>query len=209
MSLDNKKKGLLNPLALKLVAADRGRRSAEASLRSTEAQANEQRQKLHYTEIELVMAKQQKFYNLGVQETKARLTDQLAKVCRDYYLEAPEATLGLGTDTAPASLTPKQLPIAQASLPPPEASKGLGKANDPGHGVEVAKGKEAGQGRAWPHNKGKGKEAKTLPETQGPEVAPKAKDATSKAKETTPRAADPPVSQPTSKDDPPHNQGLV
>ena len=62
--------------------------------------------------------------------------------------------------------------------------------------MEVAKGKEAGLGKAQPEDKGKGKEAKTLPKTQGPEATPK-------AKETTPKAADPHVSQPASKEDPP------
>ena len=51
--------------------------------------------------------------------------------------------------------------------------------------MEVSKGKEAGQGRAWPEDKGKGKEAKTMPETKGPEadrgkeVAPKTKESKS------------------------------
>ena len=60
----------------------------------------------------------------------------------------------------------------------------------------MAKGKKVGLGKAWPEDKRKGKEAKTQPETQGPEVAPK-------AKETAPKAADLHVSQPTSKEDPP------
>ena len=44
-------------LALKLATANRDWRSTKASLRTAEAQANEQRQKLHYTEIELAIAK--------------------------------------------------------------------------------------------------------------------------------------------------------
>ena len=55
--------------------------------------------------------------------------------------------------------------------------------------MEVVKGKEAGLGKAQPEDKGKGKEAKTLPKTQGLEA--------------TPKAADPHVSQPASKEDPP------
>ena len=101
-------------LALKLATADRNRRSAEAGLRTAKAQTEEQHQKLYYTKIKLAMAKQQvvelkvelgkatkaaqaaqaaasaagkKFYDLRVQETKARLTDELAGVCRDYCLE--------------------------------------------------------------------------------------------------------------------------
>ena len=68
--------------------------------------------------------------------------------------------------------------------------------------MEVGKGKEAGLGKAQPEYKGKGKEAKTLPKTQGPEATPK-------AKETTPKAADPHVSQPASKEDPPSGQSLA
>ena len=44
----------------------------------------------------------------------------------------------------------------------------------------MAKGKKVGQGKARPKDKGKGKETKTLLETQGPEDASKAKDAASK-----------------------------
>ena len=101
-------------LALKLAITDRDRRSTEVGLRNVEAQSEEQRQRLHYTEIELATAKQQvlelkaelfkakeaaqvtqvaadnagqKFYDFGVQETEARLTEKLAGVCREYCLE--------------------------------------------------------------------------------------------------------------------------
>lgn len=60
--------------------------------------------------------------------------------------------------------------------------------------MEVAKGKEVGQGSARPEGNGKGKEAKPLPETKGPKAAAKAKEATPKAKEVDPKAIDPPVS---------------
>ena len=73
--------------------------------------------------------------------------------------EAPKTALGLGTDTTLSMTTIEQPPTTQVSLPPPEATKGPSKAGDPGHGVEVAKGKEAGQGKARPKDKGKGKEA--------------------------------------------------
>ena len=59
----------------------------------------------------------------------------------------------------------------------------------------MAKGKKVGQGKARPKDKGKGKETKTLLETQGPEDASKAKDAASKV-------LDRPVSHPASKKDP-------
>lgn len=93
---------------------DRDHKSAEASLKTAEVQANEQCQKLHYTEIELATTKQQvvdlkvelvksqkvaqaaqvvadavgwKFYDLRVQETEVQLTDELAEVCKDYCLK--------------------------------------------------------------------------------------------------------------------------
>ena len=48
--------------------------------------------------------------------------------------------------------------------------------------MEVAKGKRVGQGGSRLEDKGKGKEAKPLPETKGLEVAPKAKEVASKSK---------------------------
>ena len=44
-------------LALKFATANRDWRSTEAGLRTVEVQADEQCQKLHYTEIELATAK--------------------------------------------------------------------------------------------------------------------------------------------------------
>lgn len=44
---------------MKLSITDRDRRSTEAGLKTAEAQAEEQRQKLHYNEIELATYKQQ------------------------------------------------------------------------------------------------------------------------------------------------------
>ena len=44
-------------LALKLATTDRDQMSVKAGLRNTEAQTEEQRQRLHYTKIELAMAK--------------------------------------------------------------------------------------------------------------------------------------------------------
>ena len=69
-------------------------------------------------------------------------------------------------------------------------------AGNEGRGVEVAKGKEAGQGKARPEDEEKGKEAKSLLETKGPKATPK-------VKKTTPKAADPHVSQLANKEDPP------
>ena len=120
------------------------------------------------------------------------------------------------------ALTPtssEQPSITQASLPLTEVSKGPGKTSDQGQGVEVAKGKGTGQGGSRPEDKGKGKgkEVQPLLEVKGPkatlklkDVTPKAKDAVSKvkdvdsqSKEADPKATNPPVSQPSNKDDPP------
>ena len=83
--------------------------------------------------------------------------------------------------------------------------------------MEVAKGKEAGQGRAQLEDKGKGKKAKIVPKTKGPEVdqgkevAPKTKESklvkphavAQEKKAASGKAANPPVSRPASKEDPP------
>ena len=70
----------------------------------------------------------------------------------------------------------------------------------------MAEGKEASQRGPWSEDKGKGKEAKALPEAKGKEVAPKINDADSKAKDAAAKAKD--ASSTTKdadpKDDPPH-----
>ena len=85
--------------------------SAKAGLKTAERQAEEQRQKLHSTEINLAMQKQMVIdlqvelqkakeevqlareaakaekkasYQLGVEETEIRLAEELSEVCRDY-----------------------------------------------------------------------------------------------------------------------------
>ena len=155
---------------------------------------------------EATEALEQKFYNLGVQETEARLTEELAEVCKEYcheewrkaeniyypqdLHEAPTTLLGLRADATPTTTAYEYLSTTHASLSPPKISEGSGKADDQWQGVEVAKGKEASQGSSRPKDKGKGKEAKPLPEIKGPETAPKAKDAASKTKEAAPQAKD-------------------
>lgn len=184
-------------LTVKLTTEERERRSAEADLKNAQDQAEEQCKKLHYTEIELAMAKQQvadlkvelekakkaariakeaaeakeqKSYNLKVQETEVFLAEELAKVCRKYFqevwtealnlasvpaasewqrveniyyppdiYEALAALLGLRADAAPATTVFEQPSTTQVSHPPPEVSKGSGKAGDQGQGVEIAK----------------------------------------------------------------------
>ena len=98
-------------LSEKLKEAETGRRSAEAGLKTAEKQAENQRQLLHVTEINLATEKQvvldlktalqkakvevqlakeaaeaekRAAYQLGVEETEARLTEELSEVCRDY-----------------------------------------------------------------------------------------------------------------------------
>ena len=108
-------------LGTKLVVEERGRKSAEAGLKSAQDQAKEQCKKLHYIEIELDTAKQEvvdlkaklekakaarvvkvaadiskkKFYDLGVQETEAHLIEELDEVYRDYCWEVWNKVLNL------------------------------------------------------------------------------------------------------------------
>ena len=99
-------------LAEQLKEAVRARDSSEAGLKTTEKQAENLRKQLHYTKINLAIEKQlvtelheefrkareavqlvkeavevekQTAYTLGVEETQARLTEELSAVCRDYY----------------------------------------------------------------------------------------------------------------------------
>ena len=98
-------------LAEQLKEAVRVRDNAEAGLKTTEKQAEDLRKQLHYTEINLATekqlvtdlheklrkarevvqlvkeaaeAKKQATYTLGVEETQARLTEELSTVCREY-----------------------------------------------------------------------------------------------------------------------------
>ena len=98
-------------LLSKLIAEERERKSAQAGLKTAEAQAENQCKLLYQTKIELSTSKQlaqdlkaklqkvkeaaqlakeaakaekQASYILGVEETQARLTKELAEVCRDY-----------------------------------------------------------------------------------------------------------------------------
>jgi len=107
-------------LTTKLTAEERERRSAEAGLKNTQDQTEEQRKKLHYVEIELATTKQQvadlkaelrkakeaartakevakaqASYDLGVQETEVHLVEELVEVCRDYYWKVWAETLNL------------------------------------------------------------------------------------------------------------------
>ena len=98
-------------LLSKLNAEEREIRSAEARLKNAQTQAEDQRKLLYQTKIEpatlrelaldlrvelqkgkeavklakeAAEAEKQASYTLGVEETQARLTEELAEVCRDY-----------------------------------------------------------------------------------------------------------------------------
>ena len=98
-------------LIKRLKEAQSARLSIEAGLKSVEKQAKDQRQKLHVTEINLAIEKQtvldlkaalqkakeevqlakeateaekRAVYQLGVEETQVRLTEELLEVCKDY-----------------------------------------------------------------------------------------------------------------------------
>ena len=98
-------------LSKQLKEAIRARDSSEVGLKTTEKQAEDLRKQLHYTEINLATKKQlvtelheelqkaweaiqlvkeaaeaekQATYTLGVEETQARLTEELSAVSREY-----------------------------------------------------------------------------------------------------------------------------
>ena len=95
----------------KLIAEERERKSTQAGLKTAKAQAEDQRKLLYQTKIELATSKQlvldlkaelqkvkesaqlarevaetkkQASYILRVEETQAKLTEELAEACRDY-----------------------------------------------------------------------------------------------------------------------------
>ena len=98
-------------LSEKLKSVDKAHSSAEAGLKMAERQVEEQRQKLHSTEIDLATqkqmaidlqaelkrgmeefqlakeaaeAKKKAFYQLSVEEIEIKLGEELSEVCRDY-----------------------------------------------------------------------------------------------------------------------------
>ena len=219
----------------KLKKADQAHLSAEASLKTVERQAEDQRQKLHLIEIDLATQRQlvidlktelqkgkeaiqlakeaaevekQVAYALGVEETLARLTEELAKVCRDCCDATWDKTLnvaGVPTNSAlrqlgskyyqsnirkvlgaippPSATTPESLEqplVAQAALPLPKDSKGPNQADDQGQGAEGVK------------DKGKGKEAKPSSVAEDAAKA-NAKETEAKTKKIVPQAKDAPA----------------
>ena len=228
-------------LSEKLKMVDQARSSAEVGLKTTERQAEEQRQKLHSTEIDLATQKQMVIdlqvelqkakeevqlareaaeaekkvsQQLGVEETKIRLAEELLEVCQDYCdvtWDKALITAGVPADSAlrlPGSIYyhPQIREISFASSPPtpapesyeqplaipnalplPKISKGSKQAGDQGQAAKGEKGKDKDKGKkpsAKAKDAAKVKEAKA--ETQ--EIDPKAKDASS--------------SQPSQKEDP-------
>ena len=98
-------------LVEKFKEAEKGRRSTETGLKNAKKQAEDQRQLLYVTEINLATKKQaildlkatlqkakeevqrakevaeaekRAAYQLGVEEMKTRLTEELLEVCKDY-----------------------------------------------------------------------------------------------------------------------------
>ena len=219
-------------LLSKLTVEERERKSAQAGLKSTETQAEDQHKLLYQTEIELATSRQlvmdlksnlqktkeaaqlakkaaeaerQASYLLGVEETHARLIEELDEVCKDYCNATWDETLnvaGIPVDSAcrqpgsvfyhphirevpdvisfppaPAQETLKQPLTTQTALPLPEVSKGPNQAGDQGQGVDGAK------------DKGKGKETKPSLEAKDATKA-KAKEIEAKTKEIDPQAKD-------------------
>ena len=153
-----------------------------------------------------------------MEETQARLTEELVEVCRDhcdatwaealnivrvptnsewrqpgkvyYHLEIREILVGLLSPSTTAFKSSKQPLTAQAAFSLPKALKGPSQAGDQGQEAEVAK------------EKGKGKGTKTFSEAKDV-VKAKAKETEAKTKKNDPQAKDIPASQLSKKEDPP------
>jgi len=193
-------------------------------LKTTEKQAEDQHQLLHVTEINLATEKQavldlktalqkakeevqlakeaaaevekRAAYQLGVEETKARLTEELSKVCRDYcsisWAQALNAT-GVPVDSAirlpenifyppeirevpadapEASEQPTVIPNA---IPIAKITRGSGQVTVQSEDAEGEKGKGKGKGKK-PFSKSKDPSKEIVTEAEGHGVGPKAKD---------------------------------
>ena len=213
-------------MAEQVKEALRARDSAEAGLKTTEKQVEEIRKELHYSEINLATKKQmvtefreelrkareaaqlhkeateaekQAAYDLGVQETQSRLTEEFSAVARDYC----DITWGKALDVAgvPADSNLRQPEsiyydsdiheLPGPGFPPPEHSAQVSKVpitdqvplapveiptdsrQDASQGKEV----ETPQGKDKSKDKGKGKTSNTTisqPEQATDPGAPKA-----------------------------------
>ena len=213
-------------MAEQVKEALRARDSAKASLKTTEKQVEEIRKELHYSEINLATEKQmvtelreelrkareatqllkeateaeeQAAYDLGVQKTQSRLTEEFSAVARDYC----DITWGKALDVAgvPADSNLRQpesiyydsdiRELPGPGFPPPEHSAQVSKVpitdqvppapveiptdsrQDASQGKEV----ETPQGKDKSKDKGKGKTSNTTisqPEQAADLGAPKA-----------------------------------
>ena len=234
-------------LLSKLITEERERKSAQAGLKTAEAQAEDQCKLFYQTGIELATSKQlaldlkaelqkvkeaaqlareaaevekQASYILDVEETQAKLTEELVEACKDYSnvtwdeafnvagvpvdsaLRQPggiyyhsDVREVLDAQTAFVLEASEQSLVAQIAFPPPEALKGSSETGNQGQGAEGAK------------DKGKGKGTKPLSEAKdvakAKEVKVKAKEAEAKTKEVNLKAKDTPTFQQSQKEAPP------
>ena len=228
-------------LATKLTASKRDRNSTLADLKNVKTQAEDQRKLLYQTEIEVATSKQlaldlkaelqkareaaqlakealeaerQVAYALGVEETQARLTEELAEACRDYY----DATWAkaLNIVGVPANSEWRQqgktfyhpnIHMIPSGVPLP-STLALESSEQPLTTqaaillLEVPQGSSlAGdqlQGAEGPKDQGKGKEKKSPSKVKdvakGKDAASKAKEAEAGAKEANIKAKDVPSS---------------
>ena len=214
-------------MAKQVKDAFRQRDSAEAGLKTTEKQVEDIRKELHYSEINLAIEKQmvtklreelrkareaaqllkeateaekQVAYDLGVQETQSRLTEEFSAVAKDYCditwgkaldvagvpadsnLRRPESIYYdsdirelPGSDSPPPEHPAKvsEVPITN-QIPPTFVEVPTDSRPDAGQGKEV----ETPQGKDKSKDKGKGKASDTTisqPEQAADPGVPKAK----------------------------------
>ena len=167
-------------------------------------------------------AEKQASYLLCVEETQARLTEELVEICRDYcnvtwdealnivevpidsawrqpgsiyyHLDICEVSGAIPSPSALAPETLKQLLNAQAVVPLPEVSKGPSQVKDQGQGADGVKDKGKGKGTK-PSSKAKDA-------AKAKEAKVKAKEAEAKTKKADSKAKDASTSHPSQKEDP-------
>ena len=210
-------------LVEKFKEVETGRRSTEAGLKNVEKQVEDQRQLLHVTETNLAIEKQavlnlktalqkakeevqlakeaaeaekRAAYQLGVEEMKTRLTEELSEVCRDYcsitWGQALNAA-GVPVDSAwrlpenvfylleirkvPADApeASEQLTVVLDAIPIAEITKCSSQVTVQSEDAEGEKGKGKGRGKK-PSSKSKDPSKETVTEAEGHGVDPKAKD---------------------------------
>ena len=223
-------------LVEKLKKAETRHRNAEAGLKTAEKQAEDQRQLLHVTEINLATekqaildlktvlqkakvevqlakeaaeAKKRAAYQLGLEETEARLIEELSDVCRDYCNISWAQALNAASVPADSAMrlpenvfypleirevpvdAPEafeQLAAIPDAIPIAEITRGSGQVTVQSEDAEGEKGKGKGKGKK-PSSKFKDPFTETVAEAEGHGVSPEAKDI--------------PPPQPGQKEDPP------